>query len=105
MWEPAAKPGPERASHPGGSHSDRVYQPAHAELPPADTQEKIEQIKDLYLTAEAIGEDALSKHFDQLRQRQRSLISEFFEKAGLGSSTLPKPDIGDSPQNGASLSG
>ena len=69
---------------------------------PAATQEKIEEIKDLYLTAEAIGEDALGKHFDQLHQRQRSLIREFFEKAGLGSTDTPTPLGGDSAQNGAS---
>jgi hypothetical protein len=99
VWEPAPKPGLERDR---GGASDEVYRPAHAEPPPAATQEKIEQIKDLYLTAEAIGEDALGKHFDQLRQRQRSLISEFFEKAGLGSTDAPTPLGGDSAQNGAS---
>jgi hypothetical protein len=99
VWEPAPKPSLE----PGrDGASDEVYQPAHAEPPPAATQEKIEQIKDLYLTAEAIGDDALGKHFDQLRQRQRSLIREFFEKAGLGSTDTPTPLGGDSAQNGAS---
>jgi hypothetical protein len=99
VWEPAPKPSLE----PGrDGASDEVYQPAHAEPPPAATQEKIEQIKDLYMTAEAIGDDALGKHFDQLRQRQRSLIREFFEKAGLGSTGTPTPLGGDSAQNGAS---
>ncbi len=42
---------------------------------------KLDQIKDLYLTAEAIGEDALDKHFDQVSQRQRELIREFFERS------------------------
>ncbi len=99
VWEPAPKPSLE----PGrDGASDEVYQPAHAEPPPAATQEKIEQIKDLYLTAEAIGDDALGKHFDQMRQRQRSLIREFFEKAGLGSTGTPTPLGGDSAQNGAS---
>jgi hypothetical protein len=42
---------------------------------------KLEQIKDLYLTAEAIGEDALDKHFGQVSQRQRKLISEFFDRS------------------------
>jgi hypothetical protein len=99
VWEPAPKPSLE---HGRDSASDEVYQPAHAEPPPAATQEKIEQIKDLYLTAEAIGDDALGKNFDQLRQRQRSLIREFFEKAGLGSTGTPTPLGGDSAQNGAS---
>ena len=42
---------------------------------------KLDQLKDLYLTAEAIGEDALDKHFDQVSQRQRELIREFFERS------------------------
>jgi hypothetical protein len=43
---------------------------------------KLDQIKYLYLTAEAIGEDALDKHFEQVSQRQRELIREFFERSG-----------------------
>jgi hypothetical protein len=102
VWEPAPKPG-QQQDRDGGS--DDAYQPAHAEPPAAHTQEKIEQIKDLYLTAEAIGEDALSRHFDELRQRQRSLISEFFENAGLGTKDPPR-QLGDDPaQDGASLPG
>ena len=42
---------------------------------------KLDQIKDLYLTAEAIGEDALDKHFQQVSERQRQLIREYFEQA------------------------
>jgi hypothetical protein len=42
---------------------------------------KLDQIKDLYLTAEAIGEDALDRHFDQVSQRQRELIREFFDRS------------------------
>ncbi len=41
----------------------------------------LDQIKDLYLTAEAIGDDALDRHFDQFSQRQRELIREFFDKS------------------------
>ena len=48
---------------------------------PEAASAKLEQIKDLYLTAEAIGEDALEKHFDQVSQRQRELIKEFFERS------------------------
>jgi hypothetical protein len=42
---------------------------------------KLEQIKDLYLTAEAIGEDNVDKHFDQLLAQQRELISEYFRQS------------------------
>jgi hypothetical protein len=38
----------------------------------------LERIKDLYVTAEAIGERRLDKHFDQLLARQRQLISDYF---------------------------
>jgi hypothetical protein len=41
----------------------------------------LDQIKDLYLTAEAIGEDALDRHFDQVSQRQSELIREFFKRS------------------------
>ena len=42
---------------------------------------KLEQIKDLYLTAEAIGEANVDKHFDQLLAQQRELITEFFRQS------------------------
>jgi hypothetical protein len=54
-------------------------------LPPAAAA-KLDQIKDLYLTAEAIGPQALDKHFDQVSQRQRELITEFFERSEPGDS-------------------
>jgi hypothetical protein len=102
VWEPAPKPGQQQDRD---GRADEAYQPAHAEPAAPRTQEKIEQIKDLYLTAEAIGEDALGRHFDELRQRQRSLISEFFENAGLGAKDTPTL-VGDDPaQDGASLPG
>lgn len=42
---------------------------------------KLEQIKDFYLTAEAIGEENVDKHFDQLLAQQRELISEYFKQS------------------------
>jgi len=102
VWEPAPKPNLD------GGHAtrqDAAYHPEHAEPPSADTQAKLEQLKDLYLTAEAIGEDALVKHFEELSQMQRSLIREFFEKAGLGPSSNAKLLGGDSTEDGASLPG
>ena len=53
-------------------------------MSPAATA-KLEQLKDLYLTAEAIGEEALDKHFDQVSERQRQLIREFFDRSDPGS--------------------
>jgi len=69
---------------PETAHSDEV--PGAA---PDDGQEdtayaharKLEQIKDLYLTAEAIGEANVDKHFDQLLAQQRELISEYFKQS------------------------
>ncbi len=43
---------------------------------------KMDQIKDLYLTAEAIGEDALDKNFELVSDRQRQLIREYFNQLG-----------------------
>jgi hypothetical protein len=60
---------------------------------------KLEQIKELYLTAEAIGEDALVRHFDEVSQRQRDLIGEYFKLPGRRPSTiLPPPDSSLPPQ-------
>jgi len=42
---------------------------------------KLEQLKDLYLTAEAIGEENVDKHFDQLLAQQRELISDYFRQS------------------------
>ncbi len=42
----------------------------------------MDQIKDLYLTAEAIGEDALDEHFELVSDRQRQLIREYFDQVG-----------------------
>jgi hypothetical protein len=39
----------------------------------------------MYLTAEAVGPARLERHFDELLEKQRNLISEYFkESAGLG---------------------
>jgi hypothetical protein len=51
---------------------------------------KLEQIKDLYITAEAIGEDALDQHFQQVSERQRELIREYFDQV-VGRPTESQP--------------
>lgn len=48
---------------------------------PQPAEAKLEQIKDLYLTAEAIGDASLEKHFEQVSQRQRDLIRDFFDQS------------------------
>jgi hypothetical protein len=50
-------------------------------VPPAPAQAKLDQLKDLYLTAEAIGEDALVRHFEEVSGRQRDLIRQYFEQS------------------------
>jgi len=52
-------------------------------LPPAAAK-KLDQIKDLLITAEAIGETNLDRHFERVSQRQRELIREFFDRAMPG---------------------
>jgi hypothetical protein len=66
---------------------------------------KLEQIKDLYLTAEAIGEANVDKHFDQLLAQQRELISDYFKRpatagdpAGLAENN-PENNPGDNPED------
>jgi hypothetical protein len=106
VWEKVPKPSQDPGSTPDpDGHRDSAYEPGHAEPPSADTQRKLEQLKDLYLTAQAIGEDALGKHFDEVSEMQRSLIREFFEKAGLGSKEKSQL-LGDrSPTDGSSQPG
>lgn len=52
---------------------------------------KLEQLKDLYLTAEAIGEQNVDKHFDQLLAQQRELISEYFRQSAAATPAGPAP--------------
>ena len=53
----------------------------------------MDQIKDLYLTAEAIGEDALDKHFELVSDRQRQLIREYFDQAVIGQRRQPRRGV------------
>ena len=73
--QPSAEPEP---ASPGGTDSDRQEPPDQARA------RKLEQLKDLYLTAEAIGEQNVDKHFDQLLAQQRELISEYFRQSPSG---------------------
>jgi hypothetical protein len=68
-------------------HEDMTYDRAH----------KLEQIRDLYLTAEAIGEANVDKHFDQLLAQQRELISDYFRQPGPA-----RPPAAGSPPAGES---
>jgi hypothetical protein len=61
---------------------DPVDADADADEPAGQRARKLDQIKDFYLTAEAIGEENVDKHFDQLLAQQRELISEYFKQSG-----------------------
>ena len=63
------------------------------------SEEKLEKIKDLYLTVEAIGDDNVGKHFDELMTRQRELISEYFKETGIGKGPRDSTQT-DQPSNG-----
>ena len=80
---------PEQGS-PGVAGNDRQEAPEQARA------RKLEQIKDLYLTAEAIGEANVDKHFDHLQAQQRELISEYFKQ-----SSATRPAVGAADQAGA----
>ena len=54
------------------------------------------RIKDFYLTAEAIGEQNVDKHFDQLLAQQRELISDYF-----GQSAAAEPGVAGPSDGGA----
>jgi len=58
---------------------------------------KLERIRDLYLTAEAIGEANVDKHFDQLLAQQRELISEYFKRPGASTPRGPAGSAEDEP--------
>jgi hypothetical protein len=60
---------------PDAAGEEGPEEPAYAQA------RKLEQIKDLYLTAEAIGEENVDKHFDQLLAQQRELIGEYFRQS------------------------
>jgi len=86
--EPAAPAAHVEHPHPG-------REPAHGSQGSQDgSREKLDRIKDLYLTVEAIGDDNVGKHFDELMQRQRELISDYFKETGIasGKSRAPQPD-------------
>lgn len=65
-----------------------------------DRARKLEQIKDLYLTAEAIGEANVDKHFDQLLAQQRELISDYFRQPGPAGSAAGAQPVGQAGSAG-----
>jgi hypothetical protein len=98
-------PGAARRSSAGPDAAEPAVPAAvHAESA-YDRARKLEQIKDLYLTAEAIGEANVDKHFDQLLAQQRELISDYFRQPGpAGSAGRARPagqgGSADQPESG-----
>lgn len=82
-----------RHAAPNAAGRDMQPDSAHAQA------RKLDQIKDFYLTAEAIGEQNVDKHFDQLIAQQRELISEYFKQ----SNEARPPDDHTEPPPSASV--
>jgi hypothetical protein len=62
------------------------------------------QVKDLYLAVGRVSPDRLDRHFDQLVERQRKLISDYFkESSGLGADETPPPFGFDAAESLAGL--
>ena len=76
-----ANAGPANAGLADTSPADADPRADAPEDPERVQARRLEQIKDFYLTAEAIGEENLDKHFDQLLAHQRELISEYFRQS------------------------
>jgi hypothetical protein len=83
-YERLAEAGPVASVSRGTPGSGGGYDDADGDSGHDSSEEKLEQIKDLYMTVEAIGDDNVDKHFDELLQRQRELISEYFKETGIG---------------------
>jgi hypothetical protein len=104
-------PGPDAAEPavPGTAHADQAPGDFGAGDAPAesayDRARKLEQIKDLYLTAEAIGEANVDKHFDQLLAQQRELISDYFRQPGPAGSAAGAQPAGAQPDGQAGSAG
>ena len=94
-FEPLLSSGAPAAQPPPG---DQVWQPPDGprdegpEVPAELRARKLEQLRDLYLTAEAIGEQNVDKHFDQILAQQRELISEYFRRSAPARSVPAQPD-------------
>jgi hypothetical protein len=93
-----ASAGPDTAEPavPDSTHADQAPAGSTGGDVPAESAyeraRKLEQIKELYLTAEAIGDANVDKHFEQLLAQQRELISDYFRQPGpAGSAAEAQP--------------
>jgi hypothetical protein len=89
-FEPLRLVGQQAADEPGeqtaGDQPEEPDVPDFLDFgPPTDPEAgTLGDLRDMYLTAEAITPARLERHFDELLEKQRKLISEYFkESAGL----------------------
>ena len=92
---PGQQPPPGQAQRPADTARDES-----AEAPERARARKLEQLKDLYLTAEAIGERNVDKHFDQLLAQQRELISDYFRQSAAAQPGPDGPRAGQAAEAG-----
>jgi hypothetical protein len=74
--------------------------PEPAPPPDSSASGKLEQIREFYRTAEAIGEQNVDKHFDHLLAQQRELISEYFKQSPAAPAGADAPDRLAAPSAG-----
>ena len=91
-FEPLLSSGAPTGHQPSAEQARQPPGEARDESPEASERaraRKLEQLRDLYLTAEAIGEQNVDKHFDQILAQQRELISEFFRQSAAAQPDQP----------------
>lgn len=60
-------------------HQVLAREPSDGDDDPGSSVDRaLGRVRDLYVTAEVIGAETLDKYFEQLLERQRELISEYF---------------------------
>jgi hypothetical protein len=72
------------------------FTPDGADLPVGSASGAVGQLKGLYLAAEAARPESFDKHFDQLLDRQRKLISEYFKQSAGPGAAASQPSAPDS---------
>jgi len=82
-FEPLVSSSPDGSPEAPAAEAPAADEPEEVVDPHVAKSEKLERIKDLYLTAEAIGEENVDKHFDLLLAQQRELISQYFKQPGI----------------------
>jgi hypothetical protein len=96
-FEPLVSSAAPPAAGPEARTEPPLGQDSEPDAGTADRVRKLEQLKDLYLTAEAIGERNPDRHFDELMAQQRQLISDYFGQPGQPGAP---PSAAASPRDG-----